>query len=537
MKLQPFVPLGSACLVLFLTIACSGSAVAHDDAKERLGTVHFPISCSDDAQRDFDRALAMFYNFWFPNANKAFEDVARAAPDCVMAYWGFAIAQRSNPLVGAPSADTIERGWEAIEKAKSLAAKTPRERDYLAALNAYYQDWNKVDHRTRVLAYEQAMEKMYLRYPGDLEAAVLYALALNEAITVLPADKTYARQLKAANILKAVLSIQPEHPGALHFLIHSYDFPALADRGVEASKLYSTTATSAPHALHMPSHIYSMLGMWPESIQANRSALGVAKTYVHAIDFMVYAHLQSAQDREAERLLRESIVLQKSGGAAQRTPTGAVLTVYTAYAAIPARFALERGAWAEAAALELRPRSAPADSITRFVRAMGFARLGDPASARKEIDELQLLQDELIRSNQDYWAEQVEIQRRAASAWVAFAEGALARALSMMRSAADMEDASEKHVAMENRLWPMREILGELLLELGQPEQALAEFETSLSAARNRMRGFYGAATAAQMAGNEQKATHYYGEILRLAANADSQRKEIDAARAYMAAR
>ena len=537
MKPSGFVVPRRAGIVLLLAFACTAPATAHEEVSEKLGTVHFPISCGEHVQRDFNRALAMFYNFWFPNTNKAFEEIARAEPDCVMAYWGFALAQRSNPLVGAPPADAMTRGWEAMQKAKTLPAKTPRERDYLAALDVYYRDWKEIDHRTRVLAYEQAMEQLHLRYSGDSEAAVLYALALNEAIAVLPADKTFARQLKAAGILEAVLSKQPEHPGALHFLIHSYDFPALADRGIDAARLYGSAATSAPHALHMPSHIYSMLGMWPESIQANRSALGVAKTYVHAIDFMVYAHLQSAQDREAERLLRESIALQASGGAAQRTPTGAVLTVYTAYAAIPARYALERGAWAEAAALELRPRSAPADAITRFVRAMGLARLGDAVGARTEIDALRVLHDELIQSKQDYWAEQVEIQHRAASAWAALAEGRHAEALSLMTAAADAEDASEKHVAMENRLWPMREILGELLLELGRPAEALAAFEPSLDAARNRMRGFHGAATAAQLIGDAEKAAHYYGEILKLASHADSPRREIDAARAYLATR
>lgn len=534
MKPPRFASTGLQLLILSAALLFPGLATAHDDAVEKLGVVHFPISCAEESQRGFDRALAMFYNFWFPPTNKAFAEVAKGDPGCAMAYWGIAISARSNPLVGAPSAEALQRGSEAIATARSLDPGTAREREYIAALNVYYTDWEKVDHASRVLAYEKAMEGVHSRYPDDPDAAVLYSLALNEAITVQPADKTYARQLKAAALAKAVLDKHAEHPGALHFLIHSYDFPALADRGITAAQSYGTIATSAPHARHMPSHIYSMLGMWPESILSNRSALSVAGNYVHAIDFMVYAHLQLAQDRAAERLMQESFALQKSGGAAQRTPTGAVLTVYTAYAAIPARYALERGAWAEAAALEVFPRSPPADAITRFVRAMGLARIGDAARARMEIDALSALRDELIQSNQAYWAEQLEIQRVAASAWAALAERDPVAALDLMRAAADMEDASEKHVAMENRLWPMREILGELLLELRQPAQALREFEISLDAARNRLRGYYGAAKAARDSGNEEKAAGYFGEILKLSKDADSSREEIDAARAYL---
>ena len=538
MKMREVVSIAATLIVSCVALTLSGLAASHGDDAEKLGSGHFPISCNAESQQGFDRALAMLHSFWFPQTINAFAEVAKADPSCAMAHWGIAISQRSNPLVGAPAPEMMKRGWEAIEKAKTLSAKTQRERDYIAALDLYYQDWDKPDYRTRVVAYEKAMEQVYLRNPEDLEAAVFYALALNEAITVLPADKTYSRQLKAAGILGEVLTKQPDHPGALHYLIHSYDFPALATRGLPTADLYAAVAPSAPHALHMPSHIYSMMGMWLESVQSNQAALGVAKSYVHAMDFMVYAYLQMAQDRQAERVMNESIALQKAGGtAAQRTPTGAVLTVYTAYAAIPARYAIEREAWGEAAALELHPRSPAADAITHFTRAMGFARLGDTAHARKDIDALKLLRDELIRSKQDYWAEQLEIQRKAASAWVALAEGDKAAAQTLMRSAADLEDGSEKHVAMENRLWPMRELLGELLLELNKPAQALKEFETSLEVARSRLRGFYGAARAAQMTGDRRKAATFYEAVLALAKNADSDRHEIRAAKAFLLTR
>ena len=414
--------------------------------------------------------------------------------------------------------------------------KTQRERDYIAALGEYYRDWDQRAFAQRVLAYEAAMAQLAASYPDDIEAAVLYALALNEAITVAPADKTYSRHQKAAGICEAVLAKQPDHPGALHYLIHSYDFPALASRGVPAAHHYAAVAPSAPHALHMPSHIYSMLGNWEESIKSNQLAIDTAKAYVHAVDFMVYAHMQLAQDDAARRWVDRSAGLQSTGGAAQRTPTGALLTVYTAYAAIPARYAIERGAWAEAAALDVRPTAPPADAITRFTRAMGFARLGDAAGARREITELHRLRDELIRVDDPYWAHQVDIQAKAASAWVAHAAGNKTEAVRLMRAAADLEDASEKHVAMENRLWPMRELLGEMLLERRQAGPAHKEFEKSLGNARNRLRGLFGAARAAELMGKPREAARYYAQLIELTAHADSNREQVLHAKAFMAA-
>jgi hypothetical protein len=294
------------------------------------------------------------------------------------------------------------------------------------------------------------MEQAYLRYPEDPEAAIFYALALDEAATVLPADKNYTRQLKAAAILEKVLAAQPDHPGALHYLIHSYDFPPLAERGLAAARRYGAAAPSAAHALHMPSHIFSMLGMWQASIEANRAALTVAQGYVHAMDFMIYAYLQGAQDSEAKQVVDGSVALlanQAQPGAL--TPTGAVLGLYTASAAIPARYAIERGAWAEAAALQPRPTTPAADAITYFARAMGAARSGDLASTRTSIDQLRRLKDALAQAKQDFWAEQVEIERSAAAAWVAYAEGKKEEALKGMRSAADSRTAAK-------RTWPWR---------------------------------------------------------------------------------
>jgi len=503
---------------------------------EKLGKVHFPVSCAPAAQQQFDRAVAMLHSFWVSPAAKAFAEVAKSDPDCAMAYWGIAINRRANPLAGAPDAAALKDGWEAVEKAKSIGPKTERERDYIAAIGNYYKDWEKLDHQTRVLAYEKSMEQVYVRYPEDSEAAVFYALALDEAVTVVPADKNFARQLKAAAILEKVLATQPEHPGALHYLIHTYDFPPLADRGLSAARRYGEVAPSVPHPLHMPSHTYSMLGMWQDSIKSNQAALSVAPSYVHALDFMVYAYLQGAQDAEAKRGVERGLELQKKQGAAGiANPTGAVLAPYTALAAIPARYAIERGAWAEAAGLQPAPTTPVADAITYFARAMGSARSGGLESARKDIEQLRRIKDELVQSKQDYWAQQVEIQRSAAAAWVASAEGKKVEALKLMRSAADQEDASQKDVAMENRLWPMRELLGELLLAMNEPAQALKEFEVSLESARNRYRGFYGAARAAQRSGDKQKTKGYFEKIVELCNHSDTDRPELAEAKKFLA--
>ena len=503
-------------------------------AQEKLGKVDFPISCSTEAQAQFNRAIAMLHSFWFPQAPKAFTAVSETDPGCAMAHWGIAISQRANPLVGAPDAAALKRGLASVERAKAIGAKTQRERDYIHAIELFYKDFDKLDHRTRVLAYEKTMERLYLAYSDDPEAAVFYALALNEAIDF--EDKTYARQLKAAKILAKVYAQQPEHPGALHYLIHSYDFAPLAARGLDTANRYASVAPSAPHALHMPSHVFSMLGLWQESIKSNKEALGVAKNYVHAMDFMVYAYLQGAQDGEAKRLLEESAALYKAQApTAELTPTGGVLTVHTAFAAIPARYAIERGAWADAAALQPRPSTPAADAITYFTRAMGAVRSGNAGAARKDIEQLETLRNTLSTAKQKYWADQVEIQRRAATAWVAHAEGNKNEALKMMRSAAALEDASEKQPAMENRLWPMRELLAEMLLQMNEPAQALKEFEASFKAAPNRLRGFYGAAKAAERVGDQKKAKTYYEKLVALCKQADGQRPELAEAQAFLA--
>jgi len=505
---------------------------------QELGRVHFETSCTPQAQEKFDRGLAMVHSFFYPDSVQAFTEVAAADPQCAIAYWGIAISHRPNPLILPLSTAVLKNGLEAVEKGKTIGAKTERERDWLAAIELYYRDYDKVDQTTRGLAYEKAMERLAQKYPDDPEAAVFYALALNE--TALPSDKTYAKQLKAGAILEKIAATLPEHPGALHYLIHSYDYPPLAQRGLDAANKYAAVAPAAQHAQHMPSHTYSMIGLWEQSVASNTKSRAIAQEQAarlwpgathpgepHHLDFMVYALLQMGQEGRAKQLRDDSSAVKKLGFE--------YLASYTALAAIPARFALERQAWKEAAVLEPRGSQFPqAEAITYFARAIGSARSGDLAAADREVDKLKELRATLERANQSYWAEQVEVQMLAASAWMAHAKGEEKEALKLMRAAADVEDNSEKHIAMENRLYPMRELLGDLLLGQQQPGAALTEYETSLESTPNRLRGLYGAAKAAEAASQPEKANAYFRKLLEVTKDADADRVEIGEAKAFL---
>jgi hypothetical protein len=513
--------------------------------EERLGEVNFPISCSPAAQQQFDRAVAMQHSFFFPETVKAFTAIAEKEPSCAMAYWGIAISQRPNPLVGPFPGDVLKRGWEAIEKARAASQTTEREIAWIEALAAFYQDYATVPQRARTADYEAAMARLSARYPGDAEAAIFYALALNEAAD--PADKTYARQLKAADILEKLEPKYPNHPGIAHYIIHSYDYPELAMRGAIAAARCAQLAPSAPHALHMPSHIFSTLGMWHEVLGSDRAADAETIAYTarvnpqaagapakdpgryHFLDFLTNAYLQLGNDQQAQRIVdaRNSVA---------EYPANFRYSGHTAFAAIPVRFAFERSAWAEAAALAI-PKTpfAQAEAITWFGRAIGAARTGDLPKAREAVDQLGGLRDTLAKANDAYWTGQVAIQEQAAGAWLALAEGRKGDAIAAMRQAADLEDRSGKHVAMENRLSPIRELLGELLLEANEPVLALKEFETSLRNNPNRYRSFAGAAKAAEQAGDRAQAKSYYEKLVALAAQADGERPDLVAAKRYLA--
>jgi tetratricopeptide (TPR) repeat protein len=532
--------------VVALVAAVAAPVFADSDPaapREKLGRVLFTTSCSPEAQKQFDRALAMLHSFYFPETIKAFSAIPATDPTCAIAYWGIAISQRPNPLVGPFDAAILKRGLEAIEKGEAIGAKTERERDWLAALKEFYKDYETVPQDTRTKNYEKAMEALVKKHPTDVEAKVFYALALNETFD----HKNFDGLLKAARILEAIDKQYPDHPGVTHYLIHSYDFPPIARYGVAAADKYAKIAPAAPHARHMPSHIYSMLGMWDASIASNVSSVELIREYMaknapdavhageaHALDFMTYAHLQLAQGVHA----REHVA--RVGAVATKNPRmlGPQIAGYMALAAIPARYELERQDWAAAARLEpLGSKFPQAEAIRHFARAIGAARSGNSAAAEPDIDKLKEIRGALEKAGQSYWSGQVEIQLLAAQAWVAHGRGRKDDALRFMRAAADLEDASEKHVAMENRLYPMRELLGDMLRDNGDAAGALTEYEAAMKAAPRRLRGLYGAAKAAQATGDTAKATTYFRSLVQLAKNADGERPELTEARQFFAGR
>ena len=519
---------------LFATLLLVASAWADVDpaakkTPEKLGRVLFKTSCSPEAQRQFERALGMLHSFFFPETIKAFTAIPETDPSCAIAYWGIAISQRPNPLVGPFDAATLKRGLEAVEKGEAIGAKTQRERDWLAALKEFYKDFETVDQDTRSKNYEKAMEALAKKYPNDVEAKIFWALALNETFD----HKSMTNLVKAVEILEPLDRKYPDHPGITHYLIHSYDFAPIARRGVPAANKYAKIAPSAPHALHMPSHIYSMVGMWEESIASNQRAIAATREWVtknnppgthagiiHATDFMAYAYLQLGQDAKAKALIDDMVGIKKIFGPQGPGAMGA--------SAVPARYMLERQDWQGAAQLQPMNIGFPAaDAITHFARAMGGARSGNPAAAQADVDRLKELRAELEKRNQGYWAGQVEIQILGAQAWVAQAQGNKDDALKFMRAAADLEDASEKHVAMENRLYPMRELLGDMLMAYDDPRTALTEYEAAMKNTPMRLRGFYGAAKAAEASGDAARARDYFTKMAKLTKGAESDRLEL----------
>ena len=503
-------------------------------APETLGKVTFPTSCTPAVQPQFERGVALLHSFWFGEGLKAFTAVAERDPGCAMAHWGIAINRLLNPFNGEAAASFVKTGQEAIEKARALGAKTQRERDYIEAAALLYTDVGVKRWNERAVAYEQAMSRVVEAYPDDIEAKVFYALALNFAADL--SDQTYAKPLKAAQILEPLLPAHPDHPGVSHFLIHSYDFPPLAEKGLAAARRYASIAPSAAHALHMPSHIFTRVGAWEDSVATNQRSEQTARAdssvdeILHAIDYQVYAYLQMARDDDAKKAIERA--LDDASRLAFFRPVGPF-----GQAATSARYALERGDWKSAAQLPVKPtKILYANAITHFARALGAARSGDAASAQADLARLAELRDELTAAKNAYWAGQVDIQWLAASAWAALAEGRREQALELMRAAADKESSTEKASISPGPILPARELLGDMLLELGQPAVALKEYEASQQREPNRFRGWYGAATAAAKSGDRAKAKTYYAKLAALAQDGAS-RPELQQARQYLAAR
>jgi hypothetical protein len=505
---------------------------------EQLGRVNFPISCDAAVQTQFSSAVAMLHSFWYEKAAEAFTAVAEKDATCGMAYWGVAMTHY-HPIWEAPGPNDLKAGWAAVERAKSTGAKAQRERDYIAAIETFYKDSDKLDHRTRALAYEKAMEQLQARFPDDQEAAIFHALSL--LATAPPSDKTYANQRKAGAILEKIFVQQPDHPGVAHYIIHAYDYPPLADQALDAARRYAKIAPDSPHALHMPSHIFTRLGLWPESVASNLASAAAAQKYnapgneLHAKDYLMYAYLQMGKDGEAKKVLET----------APKPRQGDPQYFNGLYAAgtMPARYVVERHRWAEAAALTVPPNIFPGgryawtEANIHFARALGASNTGDTEAARKSLQQLGSLRDTLTQANEKYWAEQVEIQQEIAGAWVALAEGKQGEALRQMHAAADHEDATDKHPVTPGVILPARELLGEMLLELKQPAQAVVEFEATLRTAPNRFNALAGAARAAKLAGDREKAKTYYAKLMSVCDHGDGERPELGDARSLLSQR
>ena len=513
-------------IVAILTPALAAQEHTHPPA-QRIGTVRFATSCSAAAQPSFTRAVALLHSFEFLQAVDGFNAALKADPKCAIAYWGLALSAWGNPFAAGVKPDAqLQRGLDAIRLGRAIDVKTDRELGYLMAASQLFDNFHAIDQRTRVLAYRDAMAELSARYPGDSEASIFYALAL--AFSADPADKTYASQLKAGAILEKLEATQPDHPGLAHYVIHSYDVPALAPRALEAARRYAKIAPSEPHALHMPSHTFTRVGDWQSSIDTNIASAAAARREgstaeeLHASDYLMYAYLQTGQDRAAQRLLQAL-----PGMAARFDPNSLASAAppaagYFAIAALPARYALERGDWKAAARLEVHHTPFPfTDAITYFARALGGARAGDTEVSKSAIAALLQIRDQLTQQNEKYWSEQVEIQRQVASAWLALADGRSEDALLGMREAVEREDATEKNAITPGPMAPARELLGELLLELHEPAQAVREFDKTLRSEPNRFRTLAGAARAAAAAGDRAASQRYDSQLVKVCTRAD----------------
>jgi hypothetical protein len=525
--------------VLLIVLCGRGNTQEHAHSPERLGTVRFATSCTAAAQPAFDRAVSLLHSFEFGQAIAAFESTLSADAACAVAQWGIALSRWGNPFaVGVRPPAQVEQGLVAVERARAIGAGTARERAYIDAVAMLYEGGGQRPQPARVEAYRDAMGALTRRYPDDAEAAIFYALSLTAAEDL--DDKTYASRLQAVAILEPLFRAQPDHPGLAHYIIHSYDVPALAPRALEAAKRYALIAPSAPHALHMPSHTFTRVGLWEQSIETNIASAAAAREQkataeeLHATDYQMYAYLQTAQDAAAGRLVAALPAIASRFDPRSIASAAPPSAGYYALAAIPARWALERGAWAEAARLVVQPSGYPyADALTEFARTLGAARRGDVEGARSGVARLEALRAREAEMKEPYWTEQIRIQRDSAAAWLAFAEGRRTEAVAQMRTAADAEERTEKAAVTPGPLAPAREQLGEMLLESGDARGAVAAFNATLDREPNRFRTLHGAARAATAAGDDAAAKRYYAQLVTICARADDPvRGELQQARA-----
>jgi tetratricopeptide (TPR) repeat protein len=519
--------------VLCIATAFSGAAFAdeghhHEElTQEQLGTVHFPVSCTPDAQKTFEKGIALLHSFWYEEAEKTFLDAEKQDPKCAMAYWGEALSLW-HQLWDRPTAATIKRATAELKKADKAKAKTERERDYIQALKAFYSNSKKTDHQARAQAYSAAMQKVYQKYPDDHEAAAFYALSL---LACEPDnDTTFANRKQAGAILEKLFAEEPNHPGIAHYLIHTYDKPQLAELGLPAARRYAQIAPSAPHAVHMPSHIFARVGDWPDSIQSNLASIAATRKATemgmggeghefHAMDFLIYAYLQSGRETEALKVIEEVKTMPAMHmGSMDRDMQAFAMSKF------PAMYALELHRWSEAAALPVIPKADPGDrAYTYWAKTIGSARSGDLAGAKKNLAEIETIHRDYVAGKKSYVAEWTEMLYQEASAWVLHGEAKDEEATAALHKVADHEDA----VGEEQTSMPAREMLADMLLEIKRPEQALAEYQGDLKFNPKRFNGLYGAAQAAEMAGQASQATEYYAVLVKTCAGSSSERPEL----------
>ena len=481
-------------ILLLFSISALAQDHQHGDhhSKEELGQVSFDVSCKAGSQDDFNRAIALLHDFWYAEAEKSFLNIAEKDPECSMAYWGVAMSNY-HPLWAPPNEKELKNGQVAAEKAAALSAKTDREKQYIQAISTFYKDAGTVDHRTRAKTYAEEMAKVHQQNPKDLEAAIFHALALLGTADIT--DKSFATQKQAAAILNSLVDQAPNHPGIAHYIIHSFDYPPLAELALPAARSYAKIAPSSPHALHMPSHIFTRLGLWEESIQSNLASAEKAKTHVqksmpgagsfdqlHAMDYLVYAYLQLGQQDKARQVAEEANRIQKLD--LNNFAAGYAL------AAMPARLAIEEHNWKEAAELQVKPDWFPwatfpyTEAIVHYAIGVGAARSGDLAKASAAANRLSQLHDALAKD--PYWSKQVEIQQKTVHAWITFSEGKKQEGLAAMRTVAALEDTTEKHAVTPGAIMPAHEMVAEMLLEMNDAAQAQVEFEKALAVAPNR---------------------------------------------------
>jgi len=530
---------------LFVLLTFTGSALADDDQNHhhedlttaQLGTVTFPVSCAASVQKPFERGVALLHSFWYEEAEKEFQHIAQDDPHCAMAHWGIAMSLW-HQLWNNPDAKVIQRGADEVHQAKTTdGPATSREKAYIAAISAFYSKSKKLNHEARANAYSLAMKKVYDSYPDDHEAAAFYALSL--LASEPHGDTTFANRQQAAAILEKLFAIEPDHPGVAHYLIHSYDKPQLAELGLPAARRYAQIAPAAPHALHMPSHIFARVGLWQDDINSNLASIAATRKTAamhmggeghqfHAMDFLLYAYLQSGREADAAELIEEVKAMPK-----MKSMYGEDFDPGTyALSKFPAIYDLELRHWSDAASLQVVPGALRGDqSITYWARAIGAARSGNLAQAHKDLEQIEAIRKELLADKKTEYAEVAGDDYQEAEAWILHAEGEDDKAVNVLRSLADKSDK----LGDEPESIPAREMLADVLLEAKRPQQSLTEYQTDLKLNPNRFNALYGAARAAEAAGKQSDANEYYALLLKVCDGSNSPRPELSRARELVA--